>query len=280
METKQYKGKAIYNPSGKAGEYSYWACNFYNGCSNGCEYCYCKKGILAKTMGGDEPTLKKCFKDQEHALEVFKKELLSNIEQLKKHGLFFSFTTDPMLDDTYYLTMSAVNICLANDVPVKILTKCIRKVLSVFFGNSVYKDYYKSKKHLIAIGFTLTGHDELEPHASSKEERIEVMKMLHDEGFRTFASIEPIVVLQDSFHMIYLTSECCDLYKIGCMSGKKYIKSELDEFMYGVLSFVENYSSAKIYFKDSLLHQAGIERKDLPAICVSRDYNLFKGDEV
>ena len=24
---KNFKGKAIYNPSGKAGEYSYWACN-------------------------------------------------------------------------------------------------------------------------------------------------------------------------------------------------------------------------------------------------------------
>ncbi|KAA6320448.1 hypothetical protein EZS27_029784 [termite gut metagenome] len=37
---KPFNGKAIYNPSGKAGEYSYWACNFYNGCSNGCTYCY------------------------------------------------------------------------------------------------------------------------------------------------------------------------------------------------------------------------------------------------
>jgi hypothetical protein len=25
---KTFNGKAIYNPSGKAGEYSYWACNF------------------------------------------------------------------------------------------------------------------------------------------------------------------------------------------------------------------------------------------------------------
>ncbi len=61
---KNFKGKAIYNPSGKAGEYSYWACNFYVGCSNGCEYCYCKKGILSGVMGQDKPQLKKCFKDE------------------------------------------------------------------------------------------------------------------------------------------------------------------------------------------------------------------------
>jgi DNA repair photolyase len=49
-----FPGKAIYNPSGKAGEYSYWACNFFKGCSNGCEYCYLKKGVLKKTLGGVE----------------------------------------------------------------------------------------------------------------------------------------------------------------------------------------------------------------------------------
>lgn len=68
---EQFKGKAIYNPSGKAGEYSRWACNFYTGCSNGCDYCYCKKGILGHTMGGDTPTLKKCFRNEQHAIEVF-----------------------------------------------------------------------------------------------------------------------------------------------------------------------------------------------------------------
>ena len=35
---EKFNGKAIYNPSGKAGEYSTWACNFYVGCSNMCEY--------------------------------------------------------------------------------------------------------------------------------------------------------------------------------------------------------------------------------------------------
>ncbi|MCL2434964.1 MAG: hypothetical protein FWD09_02345 [Lentimicrobiaceae bacterium] len=67
---KKFKGKAIYNPSGKAGEYSYWACNFYTGCSNGCQYCYCKRGVMAHTWS-DTPKLKACFKNKAHALEVF-----------------------------------------------------------------------------------------------------------------------------------------------------------------------------------------------------------------
>lgn len=68
MGEKQFNGKAIYNPSGKAGEYSYWACNFYVGCSNMCEYCYCKKGILSNVVGQNKAQLKQCFKDETDAL--------------------------------------------------------------------------------------------------------------------------------------------------------------------------------------------------------------------
>lgn len=274
MTTKPFKGKAIYNPSGKAGEYSYWACNFYTGCSNDCSYCYCKRGVMS-SVWSTEPKLKKGLVNNETALEIFKSELLSNIEQLKEHGLFFSFTTDPMLESTYWLTMSAVNICLANEVPVKILTKCTRKVLSVFFGNSVYKDYYKEKKHLIAIGFTLTGHDELEPNASPNEERIEVMKMLHDEGFKTFASIEPIVDFDSSLKMIQQTATFCNLFKIGLMGNKKYQTDMMKLFFENVCSLA-SINGFKVYLKDSLLKQLDVDRILLSNYCVQRDYNLFK----
>lgn len=100
----KFSGKAIYCPTGKAGEYATYACNFFVGCSNGCQYCYLKKGIGAKVLGIDHPELKKCFKDVDHAKEVFKKELQQNLEDLQKNGLFFSFTTDPMLPETIELT--------------------------------------------------------------------------------------------------------------------------------------------------------------------------------
>ena len=89
METKNFKGKAISNPSGKAGEYSYWACNFYVGCSNDCSYCYCKKGVLGSVMGANVATLKKCFKDEEHALQVFEKEL-TKLQRLNHQSGEFS----------------------------------------------------------------------------------------------------------------------------------------------------------------------------------------------
>lgn len=273
-----YKGKAIYNPSGKAGEYSYWACNFYVGCSNGCTYCYCKKGILNGVMGMDVPQLKKCFKDENHALEVFEKELKLNYAVLQDCGLFFSFTTDPMLKQTIDLTFQALDSCLDYRVPVKILTKCTHFVdtLISWYGE---REYSKN----IAIGFTLTGCDELEPNASTNAERIEAMKKLHNAGFKTFASIEPIINLTASADMIIRSFEYCDLYKIGLESGKKYPKDLLLSFYVKMNLMLSCRSKTKVYWKDSVLKAIGHERKaciENFSATVDRDYNLFgKGAE-
>lgn len=48
-ETKEtpIKGALIYQPQGAAGEYAKWAINLYHGCSNGCTYCYNRRGVLS-----------------------------------------------------------------------------------------------------------------------------------------------------------------------------------------------------------------------------------------
>lgn len=268
---KNFKGKAIYNPSGKAGEYSQWACNFYVGCSNGCEYCYCKKGILAGAMGMDTPQLKKCFKSEEHALQLFESELSTNIVELQKHGLFFSFTTDPMLPETIYLTLMALLKSISYDVPVKILTKNAAFLDYNLFIKSGLTTFSHESKSLITFGFTLTGHDELEPNASTNQERIDAMKKLHDAGFKTFASIEPIIDFENSFKMMQQSRTFCDLYKIGLMSGEKYDPVQVKWFM-SVVN--DQFSASKIYFKDSLLKAVGTDRESLPSNCVTRDFNL------
>ncbi len=266
---KNFNGKAIYNPSGKAGEYSYWACNFYVGCSNGCTYCYLKKGVLENTMGGDKPKLKSCFKDENHALEVFEKELKANLPELQKHGLFFSFTTDPMLPETIFLTTQAASICVKNDVLVKILTK-----VDFVKGLDAEKILNEKEKKYIAFGFTLTGHDELEPNASTNAERIEAMRKLHEAGFKTWASVEPVIDFKSSIQMIINTMSFCDLYKIGLESGKKYPKRHIWQEARKIFIQLGYHSNAKIYFKDSLLKQAGIKREELPSNCVGRDYDI------
>ena len=271
-----FNGKAIYNPSGKAGEYSYWACNFYVGCSNGCTYCYLKKGRSAKCLGGIIPTLKKCFRDEAHAIQVFEKELLQNLEELKKHGLFFSFTTDPMLPETMRLTMLALAKCIIYEVPVKILTKNANFVDFGEFPFVILNQFSIIAKQRIAFGFTVTGHDELEPGASTNAERIEAMEKLKEAGFRTFASIEPIVDLNDSLKMIFNTLEFCNLFKIGLMSGEKYDIEHLHLFKQKVHEYTKVFGN-KVYYKDSFLKQANLPREAFSGEnYVTRDYNIFK----
>ena len=197
---KRFNGKAIYQPAGKAAEYAKWACNYYTGCSNNCAYCYCKRGVLARTWS-DTPKLKKCFKDENHALKVFEKELKEKLTELQKHGLFFSFTTDAMLPETSKLTYCAIEKCCWHRVPIKILTKMSRPFLCKGF----FECAPPTARHYVTVGFTLTGHDDREPGASPNLERIEAMRELHIAGFKTWASLEPVIDFSSSVDMIVLT---------------------------------------------------------------------------
>lgn len=267
------KGKAIYEPAGKAGEYAKYACNFYVGCSNDCTYCYCKRGILGHAMGKPQATLKKCFANKNQALQTFIIELRQNIIELQQHGLFFTFTSDPMLPETQDLTIAAVDYAVRLGVPCKILTKCAD------FGIPQSWFRHNHLKCLIAFGFTLTGHDEMEPGASTNAERIATMKKLNEFGFKTFASIEPVISIEASKRMIMDSLYACDLYKIGLMSGKReYTRDEVREFMQFVNEALLNCSySPKVYWKDSVLEYIGMQRNELREdVCVGVDYNLFR----
>lgn len=216
---KNYHGKAIYQPAGKAAEYGEWGCNFYIGCSNWCGYCFCSE-ILKPGLWSSTVTLKKAFKDEQDAIAVFEKELSKNLQALHDFGLFFSFTTDPLLPETMELTAQGVKTCVENGVNVKVLTKRADFIENFFGLLSGYGNFDEDlyKKH-VAFGFTLTGHDELESGASSNIERIGAMEKLHNRGYRIFASIEPIVDFPSSMQMINGSLPFCDLYKIGLMSG-------------------------------------------------------------
>lgn len=243
-------GKVLYQPKGKAGEYAAFAANLFVGCSNMCEYCYCKKGILANVMGQDKPQLKAGFKTDEDAINTFKKELKENIYAIRDcGGVFFSFSTDPCLPETWHSTCECAKFAMSLGVPVSILTKCA----SWAYTKAALELCKGEGQRLLAVGFTLTGHDELEPNAAKNKERIAAMTYLKSKGIKTFASIEPIVDIESAWDMIYSTRIVCDLFRVGLMSGaKQTIEYEkLEKFFYEVAGMCKNYRK-KVYFKDSI----------------------------
>lgn len=264
-------GDIIYSPKGAAREYALVGCNFYVGCSLQCNYCYNRIGITSAYLGKPDVSLKKGKKGkittESKALNTFCKELQQNKEYLQKTGLFFSFSTDPMLPETRNLTWMATEYALENDVPVRILTKVSD------FGNidCRLQDDLKNK-HLLSFGFTLTGVDDQEAGAQAlgftNASRINKMSMLKDKGFKTFASIEPVVDVEASLKMIEQTLGVCDMYMIGLLSkhGKDYYDSTVIKHFYELLRFYSRQYGIRLFLKQSF-------RKELVkyGIVVKRD---------
>lgn len=172
-----FKGcKCLYTPKGAAREYAPVGCNFYRGCPYQCLYCYNRKGLTAGVMGVDHAVLENCFVNrpkkyvgmtsEEYALKCFVDEIDRHQDYLRDMGIFFSFSTDPLLPETWELTMDCAAIAVGCEIPVKILTK------SAFFDESalVFRslaEYIEaipeSCRKMFAFGFTLTGRDDQEP---------------------------------------------------------------------------------------------------------------------
>lgn len=279
----KFNGKALYCPKGAAKEYSKWAVNFFTGCSHDCQYCYLKRGVLAHVWG-TKPQLKKCFKDELHAMQCARIEIQENADAIiRDGGLLFSFSTDPCLPETWNMTRHIAYYCLSGGIPVVILTKAT---------DWLYTDEAQkllalgAKTGLLMVGFTLTGCDDMESNAPDNKTRARAMWDVKTAGVKTFASIEPIINFSSSFKMIEQTAECCDYYKIGLRSGVKkdyYDSTECAYFIGKVTGLCEK-TGFKVYWKESIhkfVREHDKENENFEqALSVSKnfvgsDYNIF-----
>lgn len=277
-------GKVLYSPKGAAREYAAVGCNIYTGCKHDCEYCYLKRGVLSKALGGTEVKLKTGFRTGEDAELAFIREANKHLEYLQKVGVFFSFTTDPLIKETRTVTKNCLIHARQLGIPVKLLTKNADFLEDDKFMSILEKMQLLKAK--IAFGFTLTGHDEMEPNASTNAQRIEAMRNLKERGFKTFASIEPIIDFNSSFDMIQQSAKFCDLFKIGLRSGVKdsYYKPEECAYFMGKVTALCEKEGFKVYWKESIRkymqkHDNGdnfMAAFKVSANFVSMDFNLFK----
>lgn len=179
-------------------------------------------------------------------------DLIKWIEPCRKYGIFLSFTTDPMIDETQGLTCSAILTAILLDIPAWVLTKS-----STFTYNTLVMAFLEGidpdKRSSIHFGFTLTGHDEMEPRASTNDNRIMAMQRMHLMGFSTFASIEPVITWKAAERMVCESVRWCDHYKLGLRSGVKkdyYDIAESGAAIERIVRMVENFGK-NIYMKES-----------------------------
>lgn len=269
QQKKRFHGKAIYQPGGAAREYSPWACNLYNGCTNRCDYCYNRHSQAAKLHGADVVTLKASLRDARLAKIYFKRELNSHIEEIRKAGgIFFSFVSDPMLPETIDLTTDCVVYAAQQGVNVQILTKQAAWVTS---NNSILHKLHPYRDR-IAVGFTITGMDEQEHGQSSNFDRVEAMHRLHGK-FLTFASVEPVIDIDKAVRMVSYAEISCDLFKVGLATkiGRTFTRQEVENLFY---SIHDNIGNTPIYWKDTV-------RNIIPDLIGTRgnsvgaDYDIF-----
>jgi len=270
----------IKSPRGAAAEYAKHSFSAYKRCTNGCAYCYLNRGVLSKELGTGTPELRSCFKSDDDVMKKFVKELIAHREELiADGGIFFSFITDPCLPETISLTRRCAIMAMEQDVPVTILTKMAQWSYGI---SSLDMIDVGKERGLLCVGFTLTGHDEMEPKADSNAARISAMKLLHDQGIKTFASIEPVIDFDSSLSMIEQTIDCCDLYRIGLHSGVKadyYDNNKLAFFITQVENILmARRANTKVYWKQSIRERITYPDSGFwtSRFAVDADYNIFK----
>ena len=280
-ETKEtpVKGALIYQPHGAAGEYAKWAINLYHGCSNGCTYCYNRRGVLSHVFGDKPELAAPIIKLREKLLNEYMKDrgitareniypsavfwnglfaaqrlILADLAKIgedkirKDGGIFFSFTCDPF--DSYLdnnnITRWMLQSLVTSQIPVTILTKNVDWLYTEGWERAlthspmIEPEYAENLPHCLTIGFTITGNDKLEPGAPSTEKRIEALRKLHDEyKIKTFVSLEPIIDLHSASEVIKATYQITDEIKIGVQSPIKRDRYDPNEFV-GFIIAVKN----------------------------------------
>jgi len=215
---------AIYEPTGAAREYSPLALNYIKGCDHGCVYCYVPK--MMKRFNASYVHSDVYIKEEESLI----KEITNSAKKFKnsERQVFLSFLTDPYshFNNDTKLTRRVLKILLEHNIPVSILSKGGKNLLQDL-------DIFKLFGNNIQIGGSLTftnNEDSLkwEKNAALPKERFEILKIMHDNGIKTWASMEPVIYPDQSLEIMELTSNYIDAYKIGKLNHFKKHEEKFD----------------------------------------------------
>ncbi len=210
----------IYEPKGKAREYSPLAANFYTGCDHGCKYCYAP-GIRRMTREDYEKVT-----PRRNVLSEFKKDCIK-LRNCNRQVLF-NFMGDPYCkkNDESKITRNALLLAFENRIPIAILTKGGKRALQDLDIINKFGEHIK-------IGATLTFDNpeksaEWEKGAALPNERLEALKTFKDNSVKTWASFEPVINPVESLKIMEKSLMFVDEYKIGKINNYGGIDKTID----------------------------------------------------
>jgi len=203
----------VYEPRGRAREYSELACNLYSGCTHGCRYCYAP--ACMRTTG-----------EKWHAKAEPRKDILRLLEkdarrlQGDPRSVLFCFLSDPYqpLERTERLTRQALEIVSKHNLNNQVLTKgCADLIL---------EDMGLMKTAHTQLGITLCFADDdvrksWEPKASTVNDRLNILKTAHKEGIFTWVSLEPVIDPDQALAVIRMAHPYVNFWKVGKLNHMK-----------------------------------------------------------
>lgn len=235
----------IYEPRGKAKEYSELAANLYRGCSHGCTYCYAPAATF---------TDRHIFTQNVSVRKNVIAQLEKDIEQYRgdTRQILLSFTSDAYQPAEQYqrITEQAVKMMIAAGLRITILTKG---------GMLAARDFHilaKSPHSEFAVTLTTDNYEESshwEPGAAPPDERILSLEAAHAKGIRTWVSFEPVFNPEAVYRLIDRTCSIVDFYKVGKLNYHKAASAiDWPNFRRQVISKLESLGKKYLIKKDLL----------------------------
>lgn len=208
----------IYEPRGKAREYSELAVNLFTGCSHACRYCYCP-AILRRTL--DNWAL-----DPQPRKNILK-ELERDARQMRgdTREILLSFMSDPYhSDEAARLTREALLLLEQYALRVQVLTKGGHRSTHDF--DILARNRWKYGATIIFVSERL--REQWESGAPPIAERIEAVREAHAKGIFTWVSVEPVVDPHEAIRVIELLRDEVNFWKIGKLNHNREREAAID----------------------------------------------------
>ena len=241
----------IYEPKGRAREYSPLACNLYLGCTHGCKYCYAPACMHKKPKEWHEAARAR----GENVLKLFEKDcarLAKDRVDDETRRVLFCFLSDPYqpLEGELHLTRQGIAIAARHGIKVDILTKGDAKLIE--------QDLPLMRQSGTHLGITLSfsrdaSRREWEPMASTVQSRMRILRKAHEMGIFTWVSMEPVIIPEEALEVIKRAHDYVNFWKVGKLNHNKEVEQSVDwpKFREDALSLLESYG-CQYYIKEDL----------------------------